>query len=174
MLASSNCRWSRSLSRKRGFHEQSKVHARRRLCEEGDAADQGLRRVSQDRKYLGAPAHVPGVRQGWLLRFLQESPCHGALPRSRAPDRTIRRTRRRMAVVLHRQGVSRLSLSLRNRTGAPGSPQRTWAEEDGAKPHHCSCYSPRSGLSRALEGKQLKKVIFVPGTLVRTWGTRRL
>src|SRR5271156_3940617 len=70
-----------------------------------------MRGMSQDRKYLGAPAHVPGVRQGWLLRFLQKSPCHGALPRSRAPDSTFHRTRRGMALVLHRQGVSRLRLS---------------------------------------------------------------
>ena len=39
---------------------------------------------------LGSSAHVPGVRQGGLLRLIQEPPCHGALPRGGASDHAIR------------------------------------------------------------------------------------
>jgi hypothetical protein len=94
----------------------------------------------------------------------------------------------------------------RNRTGAPRSPQRTWAEQDGRPgfPARGTHQRPRVRLSvrkaalkfanatklnrksgaahesfcdineqmQADKGKQSKHIVFGPGTLWRTWGTR--
>src|ERR1039458_2705404 len=67
--------------------------------------------MSQDRRQLGSSAYVPGVREGRLLRFLQEPPCHRALPLRRPPDHAIHRTWGRLAMVLHRRDLPQLTTS---------------------------------------------------------------
>src|ERR1700749_2022346 len=67
--------------------------------------------MSQDRRQLGAPEDVPGMRQGGLLRFVKESSCDGALPRGWASHRALDRTGRRLALVLYRRGDGRIKES---------------------------------------------------------------
>ena len=43
--------------------------------EERKAAYQGMRRVPEDGRHVGASAHVPGVRACGLLRLVEEPPC---------------------------------------------------------------------------------------------------
>src|SRR5882757_99687 len=62
-------------------------------------------------------------------------------------------------------------------TGAPCSPQRTWAEKDGAQPlsnAFAGCTKRIRPRSRVLarEPKAFEKSVFGPCTLGRTWGTR--
>ena len=67
--------------------------------------------------------------------------------------------------------------TIRNWTGAPGSPKRTWAD-NGFFQCFCSMHQDaslskrpfRPTWQRALKG--LRPVVFNPCTLVRTWGTR--
>ena len=66
---------------------------------------QRLRGVPENRRHLGAPAHVPGVRPCGLLRLVKEPPRARPLPRHAAPADSIRRARRRLALVLHRRDV---------------------------------------------------------------------
>jgi hypothetical protein len=60
--------------------------------------------------------------------------------------------------------------------GAPRSPQRTWAENDGAQPLRRSCKAGKKrwlrSTSSCKEQKALEETIFGPGALWRTWGTR--
>jgi hypothetical protein len=44
-----------------------------------EAADEGLRGVPEDGRYVAAPAHVPGVRARGLLRLVEEPARAGAL-----------------------------------------------------------------------------------------------
>ena len=67
----------------------------------------GCEECLKTRRHLGPSAHVPGVRPRGLLRFVEESPRPRALPHHAAPDHSIRRARRRLALVLRRRHVSR-------------------------------------------------------------------
>ena len=55
-----------------------------------------------------------------------------------------------------------------NWTGAPGSPKRTWAENDWAQPYNCFLQE----VQLRYQLKAFEKFLFGPGTLGRTWGTR--
>src|ERR1700733_13379832 len=61
--------------------------------------------MSQDRRHLGPPAYVPGVRKGRLLRLIQEPACHGSLPRRGASYHELGRARGRLALVLYRRNL---------------------------------------------------------------------
>jgi len=62
------------------------------------------------------------------------------------------------------------------RTGAPCSPWRTWAEENGAQPLPTLLLCPqRLRMGREplrIERRHWKNIVFGPCTLRRTWGTR--
>jgi hypothetical protein len=47
----------------------------------------------------------------------------------------------------------------RNRTGAPGSPQRTWAENDGAQPLRSHLLNPRKS---RLDSKSIQPDLSAP------------
>jgi hypothetical protein len=47
----------------------------------------------------------------------------------------------------------------RNRTGAPGSPQRTWAEKDGAQPQRSNLLNLRN---QALDSKSIQPAVGAP------------
>src|SRR5262245_30677918 len=59
--------------------------------------------MPEDRRPLGAPADVPELRQGRLLRQLAEPACHGALPRGRSPADPLRRAGRGLVLLLRRR-----------------------------------------------------------------------
>ncbi len=65
---------------------------------------------------------------------------------------------------------------LRPWTGAPCSPERTWAEKTGRSPIERFCYAGKKNAPRArivAHGvKAFEKSVFGPCTLGRTWGTR--
>src|ERR1700684_2944726 len=68
--------------------------------------------MSPDRRHLGPPAYVPGVRKGRLLRLIQEPACHGSLPRRGASYHALGRARGRLALVLYRRNVCQLASAL--------------------------------------------------------------
>src|ERR1700719_558147 len=74
-----------------------------------------------------------------------------------------------------RRNLSR-SKGQRNRTGAPCSPQRTWAENGFFQCFHSmrtdSCSWPQSFRHTLKRREGLRPVFFGPCTLGRTWGTR--
>ena len=74
--------------------------------EEGEAADEGVRGMPEDREHMAASAHVPGVRACGLLRLVEGPPCAGAFPWDPASADAVRRARRGLAVVLCGRGVS--------------------------------------------------------------------
>ena len=63
-----------------------------------------LRGVPEDRRPLGAPAHVRDLREDRLLRLVAEPARVPARARGRAPDRPLRRARRGLELVLRRRG----------------------------------------------------------------------
>ncbi|CAA9527597.1 MAG: hypothetical protein AVDCRST_MAG67-4172, partial [uncultured Solirubrobacteraceae bacterium] len=65
--------------------------------------DRGLRGVPEDRRALGAPADVPELRQGRLLRQLAQPPRHRASRGVQPPGRPLRRARRGLELVLPRR-----------------------------------------------------------------------
>src|SRR5580692_10867142 len=92
--------------RNRRSRNADTVYARCRLPEEGETAHQRLRRVLEDGRHLGAPAHVPGVWARGLLRFVEQSPRARTLSSDAAPADSISGARRELALVLHRRDVS--------------------------------------------------------------------
>ena len=56
----------------------------------GRPAARGLLRVHRDRRHLGAPAPVPGLRADELLRHQPEPARHGPLPRDGPSDDPVR------------------------------------------------------------------------------------
>ena len=64
---------------------------------EASRAAPRLRGLPEDRRPVGAPADVPGVRQGRLLRQLAEQARDRALPRDRAPADPLGRAGRGLA-----------------------------------------------------------------------------
>ena len=65
-------------------------------------------------------------------------------------------------------GLSVLRIDQNNRpsvTGAPCSHRRTWDENDGAQPLPSLLLCATPGV------KAFEKIVIVPCTLVRTWGT---
>jgi signal transduction histidine kinase len=66
-----------------------------------------LRRLPQNRRFVGPPARLPDVRPRRLLRFLPQPPRHQALSHQPPPDRAIHRARRRLGLVLRRSASAR-------------------------------------------------------------------
>src|SRR5207249_3169439 len=62
--------------------------------------DRRLRGVSEDRKQLGAPAHVHDVREDRLLRLVAEQACNRTWTRERPSDHSFRRAWRGLELVL--------------------------------------------------------------------------
>ena len=97
-------------------------HARRRLCsyrrDHDGAAGQAprVRGVHQDRRALGAPAHVSAMWCDALLRQLPQPPREQARARDHASGHRVRRTRRALVVLLPGRGVCR---SYRSRRAQP-------------------------------------------------------
>ena len=83
-----------------------------------------LRRMREDRRAVGAPAHLPVVRRHTLLRFVAESPCVQARARQPASGGRLGGAGRALAVLLSGRRVRRiLSVAMRPRTRPTGSPQ---------------------------------------------------
>src|SRR5215218_500015 len=73
-----------------------------------------MRGVLEDRRPLAAPADLPRLRQGRLLRQLAEPACDGTRQRQRTPPGPLPSARRGLVVVLRR----------RDRSRDPGGPGR--------------------------------------------------
>ena len=91
-----------------------------------EAIRKRMRRLPENRRHLGPPAHVPGMRPCGLLRLIEESPRTRPLWRDASPHHRLSRARRKVAMVLHRRDVSRLRLAAcigvrRARAGVEGS-----------------------------------------------------
>src|SRR5215211_5020195 len=83
-----------------------------------------MRGVREDRREMGASAHVPGVRHHAMLRQLAEQARQQARAQQWSPGRRIRRTRRAVAVLLSRRVVRRvLSGHARPRSGRDLNPR---------------------------------------------------
>ena len=65
----------------------------------------GLRGVPAARHTVGAPAVVPDLRAGRVLRLLTDEARPGSCPRRRTSDRPLLRTGRGLALVLLRRGL---------------------------------------------------------------------
>src|ERR1700733_4817573 len=72
----------------------------RQRNQERETKRQRLRRMFEDGRLMGPPAHVPHLRPRRMLRFLQEQTRYEALSSDEAPHHAIRGTRRRLALVL--------------------------------------------------------------------------
>src|ERR1035441_4932166 len=69
--------------------------------DQGQAYEQeGMRRLPQNGRHLGAPPALSDVRARRMLRLLQEQARHQALPRDETPPRPVHRTRRGLDLVL--------------------------------------------------------------------------
>src|SRR5438477_1725921 len=88
----------------------------------GSRGDRRLRGVPEDRRLVGAPAHVSGLREDRLLRQLAEQARDGALPRDLASDHPLGRARRGLVVVLRRRDRARARLSW------PALPYEEWKD----------------------------------------------
>src|ERR1039458_875825 len=69
-----------------------------------DQADdqEGMRRLSQNGRHLGAPQALFVLRTRRMLRLLQEQARHQSLPRDETPAGALHRTRRGLDLVLCR------------------------------------------------------------------------
>ena len=107
------------------------------------AIDRGMRGLPRHRRGLGASAHVPDLRPDRLLRQLPEPAREQARRRQRASDRSFRRARRGLELVLHRRGRLRregraadVHLDLRARPHRGGVPRP--AHDGHLGPRACS------------------------------------
>src|SRR5215469_3594155 len=113
--------------------------------------------MPEDRRHLGTPAHVPGVRPRGLLRLVEESACTGALPFHAAPGNPVGGARRGLEVVLHRR-----HLSLRQVRFVPfaaGCPENSQWLTTSIHPKSCSSRPERSGGIYPENSPKLKLVI---------------
>ena len=86
------------------------THLDQILVTELPGDDRRLRGVPEDRRPLGAPAHVHDLREDRLLRLVAEPPRARGTRRGRAPDRPLGRAGRGLELVLRRRGRVRRRL----------------------------------------------------------------
>src|SRR5215469_12141568 len=62
--------------------------------------------MPENRRYMGSPSYVPGVRSRGVLRLFKESPCASSLSFHATSDHSVGGTWRGLEVVLHRRDLS--------------------------------------------------------------------